>query len=79
MWFCLQKKAGEDTAEMIKDTEENKKSAAEGEVKVREVLKHLNSKLETIGNLVHDSVPISNDEVYDLEHFVLFHFTYCYF
>ncbi|XP_041018487.1 serine--tRNA ligase-like [Juglans microcarpa x Juglans regia] len=54
--------AGEDTTEMIKDTEENKKSAAEGEVKVREVLKQLNSKLETIGNLVHDSVPISNDE-----------------
>ncbi|KAF5454009.1 hypothetical protein F2P56_023710 [Juglans regia] len=54
--------AGEDTTGMIKDTEENKKSAAEGEVKVREVLKQLNSKLETIGNLVHDSVPISNDE-----------------
>ncbi|KAG7968553.1 hypothetical protein I3843_08G160200 [Carya illinoinensis] len=54
--------AGKDTTDMIKNTEENKKSAAEREAEVREVLKQLNSKLETIGNLVHDSVPVSNDE-----------------
>lgn len=48
---------------MIKDTEENKRLAAEKEVEVREALTQLNSKLEVIGNLVHDSVPISNDEV----------------
>lgn len=69
------KKAGKDTTEMIKNTEENKKSAAEREAEVQEVLKQLNSKLETIGNLVHDSVPVSNDEVNDFELFFSFHFT----
>ncbi|XP_062144854.1 serine--tRNA ligase [Alnus glutinosa] len=54
--------AGEDTSEMIKNTEDNKKSAAEKEAEVREVLKQLNAKLEIIGNLVHDSVPVSDDE-----------------
>ncbi|KAL0005909.1 hypothetical protein SO802_013470 [Lithocarpus litseifolius] len=54
--------AGEDATEMIKNTEENKKSAAEKEAEVREVLQQLNSKLLLIGNLVHDSVPVDNDE-----------------
>ncbi|XP_059438843.1 serine--tRNA ligase [Corylus avellana] len=54
--------AGEDTSAMIKNTEDNKKSAAEKEAEVRELLKQLNSKLEVIGNFVHDSVPVSNDE-----------------
>ncbi|XP_068340807.1 serine--tRNA ligase-like [Pyrus communis] len=54
--------AGEDATEVIKDTEENKRLAAEKEVEVREALTQLNSKLEIIGNLVHDSVPFSNDE-----------------
>ncbi|XP_050274186.1 serine--tRNA ligase isoform X2 [Quercus robur] len=52
----------EDASEMIKNTEENKKSAAEKEAEVREVLQQLNSKLLLIGNLVHDSVPVDNDE-----------------
>ncbi|KAK7842403.1 serine--trna ligase [Quercus suber] len=54
--------AGEDATEMIKNTEENKKSAAEKDAEVREVLQQLNSKLLLIGNLVHDSVPVDNDE-----------------
>ncbi|KAL0000045.1 hypothetical protein SO802_019647 [Lithocarpus litseifolius] len=54
--------AGEDATEMIKTTEENQRSAAEKEAEVREVLQNLNSKLLLIGN-VHDSVPISDDEV----------------
>ncbi|KAK4595929.1 hypothetical protein RGQ29_014141 [Quercus rubra] len=54
--------AGEDASEMIKNTEENKKSAAEKEAEVREVFQQLNSKLLLIGNLVHDSVPVDNDE-----------------
>ncbi|XP_008246480.1 PREDICTED: serine--tRNA ligase [Prunus mume] len=54
--------AGEDATDVIKDTEENKRLAAEKELEVREALTQLNSKLEVIGNLVHDSVPISNDE-----------------
>ncbi|KAK4595930.1 hypothetical protein RGQ29_014141 [Quercus rubra] len=52
----------EDASEMIKNTEENKKSAAEKEAEVREVFQQLNSKLLLIGNLVHDSVPVDNDE-----------------
>lgn len=47
---------------MIKTIEENKRSAAEKEAEVREVLQNLNSKLLLIGNIVHDSVPISDDE-----------------
>ncbi|KGN49564.1 serine--tRNA ligase [Cucumis sativus] len=54
--------AGEDASERIKDTEENKKLSAEKDVEAKDVLKKLNSKLEIIGNLVHDSVPVSNDE-----------------
>ncbi|XP_022145958.1 serine--tRNA ligase [Momordica charantia] len=54
--------AGEDASEKIKDTEENKKLSAEKDVEAKDVLKQLNSKLEIIGNLVHDSVPVSNDE-----------------
>jgi seryl-tRNA synthetase len=71
--ICFAKKAGEDTSEMIKNTEDNKKSAAEKEAEVREVLKQLNAKLEIIGNLVHDSVPVSDDEVNDLACFISFH------
>lgn len=63
-------KAGEDTTAMIKNTEDNKKSAAEKEAEVREVFEQLNSKLQVIGSLVHDSVPVSNDEVYDLVYFL---------
>ncbi|KAA0065494.1 hypothetical protein IC582_030181 [Cucumis melo] len=54
--------AGEDASERIKDTEENKRLSAEKDVEAKDVLKKLNSKLEIIGNLVHDSVPVSNDE-----------------
>ncbi|PON76384.1 Serine-tRNA ligase, type [Parasponia andersonii] len=53
---------GKDATEKIKSTEDTKKSIAEKEVEVREALQQLNSRLEIIGNLVHDSVPISNDE-----------------
>ncbi|KAL9318505.1 hypothetical protein ACSQ67_015022 [Phaseolus vulgaris] len=57
------KRAGEDASKFIAESEETKKLIAEKEVEVRETLNLLNSKLETIGNLVHDSVPISNDEI----------------
>ncbi|KAA8545099.1 hypothetical protein F0562_019883 [Nyssa sinensis] len=54
--------AGEDASEMIKNTEENKQQTASKEAEVQEARAALYSKLETIGNLVHDSVPVSNDE-----------------
>ena len=41
----------------------------EKEAEVQEVRAALYSKLEIIGNLVHDSVPISNDEVCMKFHF----------
>jgi len=39
------------------------KKIAEKEFEAQETLNLLNYKFGTIGNLVHDSVPISNDEV----------------
>ncbi|KAL2330593.1 hypothetical protein Fmac_018174 [Flemingia macrophylla] len=49
-------------SKLIKESEETKKSIADKEVEVGETLSLLNSKMETIGNLIHDFVPISNDE-----------------
>ncbi|KAJ4822825.1 hypothetical protein Tsubulata_015827 [Turnera subulata] len=54
--------AKEDASEVIKDTEENKRLTALKEAEVQEAKAALYSKLETVGNLVHDSVPVSNDE-----------------
>ncbi|XP_010938930.1 serine--tRNA ligase [Elaeis guineensis] len=54
--------AKEDATEMIKSTEENKKLTAAKEVEVQEAKAALDARVETVGNLVHDSVPISNDE-----------------
>lgn len=48
---------------MIEQTEKNKRDATEKEAEVREAYAALKAKLETVGNLVHDSVPVSNDEV----------------
>ena len=56
-------KAGEDASEMIRSTEENKKSSAEKEVEAQEVKASLYAKLELIGNLIHDTVPVGDDEV----------------
>ncbi|KAH9299614.1 hypothetical protein KI387_031296, partial [Taxus chinensis] len=54
--------AKEDASEVIKQTEENKKSTAKKEIEVQDAKSTLDSLLGVIGNLVHDSVPISNDE-----------------
>ncbi|KAG9457943.1 hypothetical protein H6P81_002451 [Aristolochia fimbriata] len=54
--------SGNDATEMIKNTDENKQLTAKKEIEVNEARAVLYSKLETIGNLVHDSVPVSNDE-----------------
>lgn len=54
--------SGGDANQMIKSTEENKQSTAKKEAEVQEARSALYGKLEIIGNLVHDSVPISNDE-----------------
>ncbi|XP_062014626.1 serine--tRNA ligase-like [Rosa rugosa] len=54
--------SGQDATEVFKDTDEIKRLIAEKEIEVREALNLLNSKLEVIGNLVHDSVPLHDDE-----------------
>ncbi|KAE9462670.1 hypothetical protein C3L33_05426, partial [Rhododendron williamsianum] len=54
--------AGKDASELIKSSDEKKQLTAEKEIEVQEAQAALSSKLELIGNLVHDSVPISNDE-----------------
>lgn len=59
--FCC--KSGGDASEAIKSTEDNKRLMAEKEAEVKEARAALYAKLEIIGNLVHDSVPVSNDEV----------------
>ncbi|GLJ09272.1 hypothetical protein SUGI_0105380 [Cryptomeria japonica] len=54
--------AKQDASEVIKQTEENKKLSAKKEIEVQEAKAALDSLLGVIGNLVHDSVPISDDE-----------------
>ncbi|KAL6560642.1 hypothetical protein OROGR_004201 [Orobanche gracilis] len=54
--------AKEDASTMIASTEENKELAARKEAEVQEALAAVQSKLAIIGNLVHDSVPVNNNE-----------------
>ncbi|XP_073124423.1 serine--tRNA ligase-like [Henckelia pumila] len=53
---------GGDISGKIASTEENKQLTSKKEAVVQEALAALQSRLQIIGNLVHDSVPISNDE-----------------
>jgi seryl-tRNA synthetase len=52
-----------DAMEVINDTNENKKQTAEKE-EVQAAKAALDAKLDTVGNLIHESVPVSNDEVF---------------
>ncbi|KAL6553561.1 hypothetical protein OROGR_007403 [Orobanche gracilis] len=54
--------SGEDASSMIRNSEEIKDSTAKKALEVEELHSTLLSKLELVGNLVHDSVPVSNDE-----------------
>ncbi|XP_019194762.1 PREDICTED: serine--tRNA ligase-like isoform X1 [Ipomoea nil] len=54
--------AKQDASELIKNTEENKKLTAIKEEEVQEARAALYKRLEVIGNLVHDSVPVSDNE-----------------
>ncbi|CAN0909868.1 Serine--tRNA ligase, cytoplasmic [Linum grandiflorum] len=54
--------SGEDATELIQSTDDNKKQTALKEIEVQEAKASLYAKLRTVGNLVHDSVPISKDE-----------------
>ncbi|XP_071693759.1 serine--tRNA ligase-like isoform X2 [Rutidosis leptorrhynchoides] len=54
--------AGQDATSLINDTEVNKQLTADKEAQVNEARNELYSNLDLVGNIVHDSVPISNDE-----------------
>ncbi|CAH9058476.1 unnamed protein product [Cuscuta epithymum] len=54
--------AKQDASELINSTEENKKVTAKKEEEMQEAQAALNKRLEVIGNLVHDTVPVSNNE-----------------
>lgn len=52
----------QDATELIQSTEEIKGRLAAKETEVQEAKTTLDAKLVTIGNIVHESVPVSNDE-----------------
>ncbi|WCJ40044.1 Serine--tRNA ligase cytoplasmic [Euphorbia peplus] len=54
--------AGGDATEIIEKTNENKRLAALKQTEVDNAKDTLDTKLISVGNLVHDSVPVSNDE-----------------
>ncbi|WCJ40032.1 Serine--tRNA ligase cytoplasmic [Euphorbia peplus] len=54
--------AGGDATEIIEKTNENKRLAALKQTEVDNAKDTLDKKLISVGNLVHDSVPVSNDE-----------------
>lgn len=63
--------AGQDATSLIKDTEENKQLTAKKEAQVQEAQRALHSNLNLVGNIVHDSVPVSNDEVRILSIYIM--------
>ncbi|XP_022856220.1 serine--tRNA ligase-like [Olea europaea var. sylvestris] len=54
--------SGEDASGMISATEDNRKLIAQKEVEVQEAKIAVDARWGNVGNLVHDSVPVSNDE-----------------
>ena len=57
------KKAKEDAEDLLKQKEALQKDKAAQESLAAEKLQALHLKAKTVGNYVHESVPISNDEV----------------
>ncbi|KAK4852278.1 hypothetical protein QYF36_022600 [Acer negundo] len=55
--------SGQDASEMIKKSDEIKRTSEDKKVEAQEASNALKSKLEIVGNLVHDSVLVDNDEV----------------
>ncbi|KAL8129163.1 hypothetical protein V2J09_018318 [Rumex salicifolius] len=56
-------KSKADATELLKSKEDNERLTSNKEAEVTEIKFRLNAKLETVGNLVHHSVPVSNDEI----------------
>ncbi|EER95330.1 hypothetical protein BDA96_01G499700 [Sorghum bicolor] len=55
-------KQEEEAKKLMESTDEIKKRLAAKEVEVQEAKSTLDAKVTTIGNIVHDSVPVSDDE-----------------
>ncbi|KAK5575166.1 hypothetical protein RB653_010422 [Dictyostelium firmibasis] len=60
--IAMKKKAGENADEIIAQAEELNQSIIKLKVEVSEVELSLKKKLKPIGNIVHESVPIDNNE-----------------
>eukprot|EP00267_Zea_mays_P049119 XP_020401754.1 serine--tRNA ligase [Zea mays] len=56
-------KQEEEAKKLMESTDEIKKRLAAKEVEVQEAKSTLDAKVTTIGNIVHESVPVSDDEV----------------
>ena len=65
-------KSGGDASAKMQDADRNKDSIAAKDAEVQEAKALLFEKLEKVGNLVHDSVPVSKDEVGMIIIFFLF-------
>ena len=64
MWHVpLQSKQEEEAKKLMESIDEIKKRLAAKEVEVQEAKSTLDAKVTTIGNIVHESVPVSDDEV----------------
>lgn len=59
----MQSKQEEEAKKLMESTDEIKKRLAAKEVEVQEAKSTLDAKVTTIGNIVHESVPVSDDEV----------------
>jgi seryl-tRNA synthetase len=59
----VQSKQEEEAKKLMESTDEIKKRLAAKETEVQEAKGTLDAKLMTIGNIVHESVPVSDDEV----------------
>eukprot|EP00249_Psilotum_nudum_P013410 c24313_g1_i1 orf=192-1334(+) len=57
------KLAKEDASEFIGQVKDLQKSEAEKNIEAKELKDLVDSKLKIVGNLVHDSVPVSDDEI----------------
>jgi len=64
MWHVpLQSKQEEEAKKLMESIDEIKKRLAAKEVEVQEAKSTLDAKVTTIGNIMHESMPVSDDEV----------------
>lgn len=62
-WHIILKKNKEDANDLMEQKANLEKSKKDAEELAIQKEKQRDSKIRTIGNIVHDSVPVSNNEV----------------